>query len=60
GRIKAGEAEIIAGLSAGDTVVVRGHAALIDGSAITARNADGTPAVAASGSEAAPATEVKE
>lgn len=60
GRIKAGEAEIIAGLSAGDTVVVRGHAALVDGAAITARNADGTPAVAASGHEAAPAIEVKE
>jgi len=60
GKIKGGEAEIIAGLAAGDTVVVRGHAALIDGSAITARNADGTPAVAASAPEAAPAIEVKE
>jgi membrane fusion protein (multidrug efflux system) len=60
GRIKAGEAEIIAGLSAGDTVVVRGHAALIDGSPITARNADGTPAVAASAPEGAPGIEVKE
>ena len=60
GRIKSGEAEVIAGLSAGDTVVVRGHASLVDGAAITARNADGTPAVAASGEEAAPAIEVKE
>ncbi len=58
GRIKSGEAEITAGLSAGDVVVVRGHSALIDGAAISARNPDGTPAVAASGSDGAKAEEV--
>ena len=31
GRIKGGQVEIASGLAAGDTVVVRGHAALIDG-----------------------------
>ena len=58
GRIKSGEAEIASGLSAGDQVVVRGHAALIDGAAISARNADGTPAVAASAPEGAKPDEV--
>ncbi len=58
GRIKAGEAEVLSGLSAGDTVVIRGHSALIDGAAITARNPDGTPAVASSRPEAAPPEEI--
>jgi membrane fusion protein (multidrug efflux system) len=59
GRIKSGEAEIASGLSAGDAVVVRGHAALIDGAPISARNPDGTPAVAASGPGDAGAEGVK-
>jgi len=59
GRIKSGEAEIAAGLSPGDSVVVRGHAALIDGAAIVARNPDGTPAVAASRPDDAQPEEVK-
>ena len=59
GRIKSGEAEISSGLSAGDVVVVRGHAALIDGAAVSARNPDGTPVVAASGPDGAKADEVK-
>ena len=42
GRIKSGQVEIASGLAAGDTVVVRGHSALVDGAAIQARNADGT------------------
>jgi membrane fusion protein (multidrug efflux system) len=58
GRIKAGEAEVASGLEAGDSVVVRGHAALIDGAAVSARNADGTPAVAASAPEDAKSDEV--
>jgi membrane fusion protein, multidrug efflux system len=34
--------EILDGLAAGDKVVTRGHVALIDGSAVLVRNADGT------------------
>lgn len=34
--------EILEGLAAGDRVVIRGHVALIDGSAVVVRNADGT------------------
>lgn len=60
GRIKSGETEVISGLSEGDVVVVRGHSTLIDGAAIVSRNPDGTPAVAASRPETAPAGEVKQ
>jgi len=46
GPIRAGWAEIRSGLAPGDSVVVRGHAALVDGARISARNPDGTPASA--------------
>ena len=42
-----GRASQTAGLSAGDAVVSRGHADLIDGSRIVARNPDGSLAVSA-------------
>ena len=58
GRIKGGEVEVVSGLSPGDSVVIRGHAALLDGAAISARNPDGSPAVAASHQGAAPPAEV--
>jgi membrane fusion protein (multidrug efflux system) len=38
--------EIRKGLSPGMTVVVRGHAELIDGAVVSVRNPDGTPRVA--------------
>jgi membrane fusion protein (multidrug efflux system) len=57
GRIKSGEAEISSGLEGGDTVVVRGHATLIDGAAIVARNPDGSPAVASSANKPSPEQE---
>lgn len=60
GRIKSGEVEVVSGLSPGDSVVIRGHAALPDGAAISARNPDGSPAVAASHQGAAPPAEVKQ
>jgi membrane fusion protein (multidrug efflux system) len=60
GRIKSGEAEVSEGLAAGDSVVVRGHASLIDGAAVTARNPDGTPVVAATRAESAAGEEAKQ
>jgi membrane fusion protein, multidrug efflux system len=42
GQIKNGEAEIKTGLARGDVVITRGHSALIDGAAISARNPDGS------------------
>ena len=42
-----GMVEVTSGLEPDDTVVVRGHTALIDGSRVSVRNYDGTPAVAA-------------
>ncbi|MCP4004852.1 MAG: efflux RND transporter periplasmic adaptor subunit [bacterium] len=47
GKLSEGHAEIMAGLAVGDSVIRRGHDVLIDGSAISLRNPDGTPAVAA-------------
>ena len=47
GVIRDGMVEIVAGVEPGDRVVSRGHAELIDGSAIVARNPDGTLAVSA-------------
>ncbi len=58
-RIKDGQAEIDAELAAGDSVVVRGHAALTDGERILARNADGTPVVASSAAKPESAKEAK-
>jgi membrane fusion protein (multidrug efflux system) len=58
-RITGGEAEIGDGLGAGDAVVVRGHAALVDGAAVIARNPDGTPVVAATRAEGATTEEIK-
>ena len=43
GVVRNGMAEIRSGLAEGDRVVSRGHADLIDGSLIVARNPDGTP-----------------
>jgi membrane fusion protein (multidrug efflux system) len=43
GVIRDGAVEIRTGLAAGDRIVRRGHAELIDGSAVAARNPDGTP-----------------
>jgi membrane fusion protein (multidrug efflux system) len=42
GPIRDGQVEIRKGLSAGDSVIVRGHAGLGDGAAIVARNPDGS------------------
>ncbi len=53
GRIKGGEAEIREGLEPGDRVVVRGHASLVDGEPVLARNPDGTSAVASSAASGA-------
>jgi membrane fusion protein (multidrug efflux system) len=49
GRVSEGVVEVKSGLARGDLVVSRGHADLIDGSKVVARNPDGsaiTPAVA--------------
>jgi hypothetical protein len=43
GPTRAGMVEIRQGLAEGDLVVSRGHADLIDGSAVVARSPDGTP-----------------
>jgi membrane fusion protein (multidrug efflux system) len=58
-RIAAGEAEIEHGLDPGDSVVVRGHASLVDGERIMARNPDGTPVVASSTTKPAAPEEAK-
>jgi membrane fusion protein (multidrug efflux system) len=42
GAHKDGRVEILDGLAPGDRVVTRGHTALIDGSVVAVRNADGT------------------
>lgn len=42
GPIRGGWVEIARGLEAGDRVILRGHANLIDGAAVAVRNADGT------------------
>ena len=54
GRIQNGLAEIRSGLAPGDVVVVRGQSTLIDGAAISARNADGSRVVPASAQTSAP------
>ncbi|MFI5316496.1 MAG: efflux RND transporter periplasmic adaptor subunit [Myxococcota bacterium] len=54
GRVKDGLAEIRSGLADGDIVVVRGHATLVDGASISARNADGSRTVPASTPAVAP------
>jgi membrane fusion protein (multidrug efflux system) len=43
GRVSDGAVEVRSGLARGDVVVSRGHADLIDGSRIVARNPDGSP-----------------
>ena len=48
GPIKDGMVEIRAGLEPGDTVIVRGHSALVEGAAIAARNPDGSAVLPAS------------
>ena len=45
GVIRDGWVEIRSHLKAGDAIVSRGHADLIDGSVVVARNPDGTLAV---------------
>jgi membrane fusion protein (multidrug efflux system) len=56
GVLRDGFIEIVKGLAPDDLVVARGHAELIDGAKIVARNADGTLAVS-SGPRAAVETE---
>lgn len=58
GVMKDGRVEVLSGLSSGDRVVTRGHTGLIDGSVVSVRSADGSPApdVASGGADAAPAT----
>jgi len=43
GMLAGGNVEVIEGLAEEDVVVVRGHAALMDGAAVSVRNFDGTP-----------------
>jgi multidrug efflux pump subunit AcrA (membrane-fusion protein) len=47
-----GFVEVRSGLAAGDLVVVRGHSTLVDGSPISARNADGSKVLPASAEHA--------
>jgi membrane fusion protein (multidrug efflux system) len=49
GLIRDGWVEIVQGLEPDDSVVSRGHADLIDGSLVSARNPDGTAAVSHAG-----------
>jgi membrane fusion protein (multidrug efflux system) len=49
GLIRDGWVEIVQGLQPDDSVVSRGHADLIDGSLVSARNPDGTAAVSHAG-----------
>ena len=59
GVYRGGKVEVLDGISPGDRVVTRGHTALIDGSVVAVRNADGSitqPDVAAG----APPREVKQ
>lgn len=48
-----GKVEVTDGLSGNDRVVIRGHAALLDGSRVSVRNPDGSPAVAVGAREVA-------
>ncbi len=57
GVIRAGFVEVKAGLEPGDAVISRGHADLIDGSVVVARNPDGTLAVFAGPTAAARSVE---
>jgi len=41
GAFKDGRVEIVEGVSAGDKIVIRGHTALVDGSVVSVRSADG-------------------
>ncbi|HTO53152.1 MAG TPA: efflux RND transporter periplasmic adaptor subunit [Myxococcota bacterium] len=52
GPTSGGFVEVRSGLAAGDPVIVRGHATLVDGSPISARNADGTKLLPASAERA--------
>ena len=47
GRMADGGVEVIEGLGEDDVVVVRGHAALLDGLRVSIRNNDGSPAISA-------------
>jgi membrane fusion protein (multidrug efflux system) len=49
GTYRQGDIEVVSGIRPGDSVVIRGHAALVDGSRVSVRDLDGnpvTPAVA--------------
>ena len=43
GVLAGGNVEVIEGLAEDDVIVVRGHAALMDGAVVSVRNFDGTP-----------------
>jgi membrane fusion protein (multidrug efflux system) len=43
GQFQDGYVEVVEGLAIGDLVVVRGHAALVDGAVVALRRPDGTP-----------------
>ena len=47
GRMADGDVEVVEGLGVDDAVVVRGHAALLDGLRVSIRNIDGSPAIGA-------------
>jgi len=60
GTIRDGYVEVVSGLAAGDLIVVRGHARLVDGSRVDVRTKAGEPAVAAAPAAAPGTAEVPE
>jgi membrane fusion protein (multidrug efflux system) len=52
GAFRDGRVEIVGGVGAGDVVVVRGHARLVDGASVDVRTSSGAPAVAAAAADA--------
>jgi membrane fusion protein (multidrug efflux system) len=44
GTHRQGDIEVVSGIRPGDSVVIRGHAALVDGSRVSVRDLDGNPA----------------
>jgi len=60
GTIRDGYVEVVSGLAAGDLIVVRGHAQLVDGSRVDVRTKAGKPVVAAAPAAAPGTAEVPE